>query len=439
MWRLKDKMYPQLVAEDLMKVQELEDDVIPALVEMEKNGAPIDLELLEQYHRECMTEHDRLMTEVINEAGFAFQHNASGWAQLFERCGLKPSDSYAESVMDTIDHPLVKKAYLAGQYASLDSKTFSAYAKQVDSDGLLRYQINQLRGDDGGTVSGRFSIGYVQQVPNADNHFAIFGDTLFPRKLFISRSGLYLDADAAQIEYRIFAHFANNPTVLKAYAEDPHLSFHKMTWEMIKAVKPDQLYTHQKSFNFARMYGAKGIKLSVMMDFISDAVGEEIRKAKRWNDSRLDRIKSIEAAYNKVMPEVDKLLAYAAHLAKPKCDDFCNKGDDLHRQYEHRGFVKTMMGRRSRFKNNHKTYIGLNRVIQGTGADIMKRKLVELHKERKQTGFLMRMTVHDAVGGDAQAPDTLEKVNAILNRQSFALKVPIVWECKTGKTWADCK
>ena len=450
--RLAGVMYPELDKQELREVQKLEDDVIPAVVEMEKNGSPLDLELLEQYHAEATRRHDELLWEVTRECGFAFDHTAKGWQRLFEALGLPPTDGNAEAIINGIDHPLVRKAHLASQYASLDSKTFKAYKENVGSDGVLRFEINQLRGDDGGTVSGRFSIGYVQQVPNADNHSAVFGDDLFPRRLFIPNVRevekgsahsewitQYLEADAAQIEYRLFAHFANNEAINDAYRKDPWLSFHKMTWNMMKAYKPDMLYSHQKSFNFAKQYGAKSIKLAVMMGFITEAEGEEIRKAKRWNDPRLDTIHEIEKAYKRMMPEGDLLLDRASHLAMPSCTDWCKKADPLHRQYPHRGYVKTLTGRRSRFPTHYKTYIGLNRVLQGTGADILKRKLAELHRERKQTGFLLRMTVHDAVGGDAQLPETQARVIEILNAQSFQLRIPILWECKTGRNWAECK
>lgn len=437
---LRAKMWPMLEEQDLQRVRQLEDETIMPVVEMEKNGAKIDLALLEQYSAEIRTEHARLMMEVSAEAGFGFEHTAVGWGRLFEKCGLRPSESYAEDVVGLVEHPLVKKAHFAGQLASLDSKTFAAYRKQVDAAGILRFDINQLRGDEGGTVSGRFSIGYVQQVPNWDNHKAVFGERWFPRRVFVPATGQYLEADAAQIEYRLFAHYACNPKVLAAYAADPWMSFHRTTWDMMKAFKADMAYSHQKNLNFAKLYGAKLVKLATMMGFITFAEGEEIRKAKTWSDPRLSQAREIDDIYKRVMPEVDALLERAAHLAKPECDDFCRRGDELHRQWPHRGFVKTLLGRRSRFPTNYKTYIGLNRVLQGTAADIMKRKLVELHKARKHTGLLMRLTVHDAVCGDAQQPETLERLREILNAQSFPeLKVPILWQCGTGPTWADCK
>lgn len=438
-WRLRDVMYPQIAEQELGEIQQLEDEVIPAVVEMEKNGSPIDVELLEEYHRECHAEHERLLYEVSKECGFAFAHSPAGWKRLLEHLGFKAMDSYSEAQLNKINHPLVKKGQLASQHASLASKTFDAYKRSI-IEGVLYYSINQLRGDEGGTVSGRFSIEYVQQVPNQDNHTAVFGQKWNPRRLFTPKVGDYLEADAAQIEFRLFAHYANNPEILAWYARDPMMSFHKMTWERIKMYKPDMLYTDIKSFNFAGQYGARSIKLAVMMGYITEEEGDEIRRMKRWDDPRLTLIHEIEAAYRKMLPEREPLLNRAAHLAKSECDEYCRRNDAMHREFPHRGFVKTLRGRRSRFPNNYKTYIGLNRVLQGTGADYMKKKCVALHRERKNTGFVMRITNHDATLGDAPTPETLPKVAAILAEQSYPeLKAPIVWECHTGDSWAGCK
>lgn len=594
----------------------------------------------------------------------------------------------SEKVISVINHPTVKQAYKASQYASLDSKTFAAYLEKADSHGIFRYDINQLANDDGGTVSGRFSIGYMQQVPNHDNHFLAFGEDLYPRRCVVELEGECLEADAQQIEYRFFAHYAENKEVLDAYAADPRMSFHRKTEAMLKRVKEDIVYSHVKNYNFAcvahdtsiltadlqwvsagslkkgdrlfafnehgkdegrgrakarrwevstvlhneiqmrecfqllmengdevicttdhpwlvstghkprgpvwmkahdlipgvhkivkyiepwdedrswesgwlagffdgegcvnnqgslscnqnkgpilefahtllqsktqqvnrnqhtggstealwvggsvhdrlkflgqirpqrllykfvddldgrmaqvyenvevvairkiglhpiaalgttsrtyiangyaahnTMYGAKIIKLAVMMGFITEDEGAEIRAAQRWDDPRLAIAKEIEAAYKKIMPEKDMLLNRAAHLAKPFCDDFCKKGDQLHRDYPHRGYVMTIAGRRSRFDSGYKTYIALNRVLQGGAADWMKKKLAILHKARRDTGLLLRLTVHDAALGRAYE-GTKQKVQEILDTQVFPLKVPILSSVHTGRTWADCK
>jgi len=439
-WRLRDVMYPMIDEQELRAVQDLEDSVIPAVVEMERNGSPIDMELLERYGCECRAEHGRLMLEVSQEAGFAFEHNDKGWTRLIESLGLTPPDGFSEAALNEVDHPLIRKGQKAKQYAQLDSKIFKAYPDHI-VDGILRYEINQLANDEGGTRSGRFSIGIVQQVPNYDNHFAAFGDNLYPRNLFIPGAGAlgYGEADAAQIEFRLLVHYSQNKKLLQAYRDDPKMSFHKSMQKELLVHKPDMLYTHTKSYNFAAQYGARSIKLATMMGFITERQGQEIREAKRWDDKRLDLIHEIEAAYKQAHPEAGELLDRASHLAKPECDKYCKKGDKLHRQYPHRGFVKTLVGRRSRFPTNYKTYIGLNRVLQGTGADIMKKKLAELHAKRKETGFVMRITNHDAVLGDVTREDTMAMVAAILDAQSYALSVPILWECKRGPNWGAVK
>jgi len=442
--RLLAKMDPEIDKQDLRAVQDLEDAVIPVVVEMERNGSPIDMALLEQYTRECNTAYEALMWEISHEAGFAFEHTATGWKRLIESLDLTVPESFSEDVLNDVDHPLVRKGQRAAQYASLNSKIFKAYPEHI-VDGILRYNINQLVNDDGGTVSGRFSIGIVQQVPNADNHHAAFGDAMFPRRLFIPGEGQYLEGDAAQIEFRLLVHYSQNAKLLQAYRDDPRMSFHKAMQKMLMAYKPDMLYTHTKSYNFAAQYGARSIKLAVMMGFITAREGEEIRAARNWNDPRLKLIHEIEAAYKRAHPEAGKLLDYAAHLAKPTCDKYCKQDDELHRRFQHdankghQGFVRTRLGRRSRFPTNYKNYIGLNRMLQGDGADTMKMKLVELHRERKNTGFVMRITNHDAVLGDATTTGTLPTVSEILNRQTVEWRVPILWEVGTGATWADCK
>lgn len=464
--QLREKMWPELDAQDLQRVRQLEDDVIYPVCEMEKNGAQLDIELLDAMFRECTSHHERLMQEVTREAGFPFELTSAGWSRLFEKCGIPPQDSYAEDVREIYlgEHPLLEKAHLASQYASLNSKTFAAYKKNIDSNGLLRFDINQLRGDDGGTVSGRFSIGYVQQVPNHDNHHNTFGIgeieecehalcNLFPRRVFVPYEGSFLAADAAQIEYRIFAHFAGNKKVLDAYAKDPWMSFHKYMWPQLKEYKPDMLYSWTKNYNFMVMYGGGLAKKALMIGSITKreyaAIMAEENNPQKWNNPKLAEAKKIQEVYDTVMPEVSPLIARASHLAKSKCDDDCRRGlsgrhrsvfEKLHKEFPHRGFVRTIEGRRSRFPNNWKTFRGINRVIQGSAADVNKRKIVELHRARKHTGLLMRLTVHDEIGGDARLPETKERVGEVLNAQSYPqLSVPIMWEVRTGRNWAECK
>lgn len=449
-------MWPLMDAEGLQDVRQLEDRVIPIVCEMERNGAPMDMDLLARMSAESKAHYFRLIKEISDEAGFSFDDTTASWQRLFERFNLpvpllkakRPKDA----LLSRFDHPTIAKARFAAQLDSLRSKVFNAYPDVIDADGILRFDLHQLRIDDDkgkrGTVSGRFSAPYIQQAPNHDNHSEVFGELYFPRELYIPRSGLFLAGDAAQIEYRIFSSRALNKRVLEGYKKNPKMNFHKFMWPIIQAYRKDLAYTSMKNFNFMRIYGGGLVKTAVMMKFITEEEGDEITAAKtQWSDPRLAAAREIEAIYEREMPEVKPLLKRAMHLGMSKCREpqypgdkhACNPSDALHRQYKHRGYVKTMMGRRARFPNDYKIYKALNSVIQGSAADIMKTKLVELYERRKEFGFTMRMTIHDEICGDVPDVETAEKISALLNTQSFDLPVPILWEVGTGKNWAEAK
>src|SRR5690606_34060437 len=91
----------------------------------------------------------------------------------------------------------------------------------------------------------------------------------------------------------------------------------------------------------------------------------------------LETYQDIARDYDAQFPEADALLKRAKRLA------------------ETRGYVKTLLGRRSRFPNGERTHKALNAVIQGTAADDHKLTLVRLYEERKRLAITMRLTVHD--------------------------------------------
>lgn len=483
--RLKDVLWPRLDAEGLQKVRALEDQVIFVVCEMEKNGAPIDVELLERWLKQSQAEINTTLMEIGREAGYQLNPDSPGdMERLFKKLQLpiektaKGSPSFTDAILKRIEHPLIKKIRRVGKLMSLRSKYLVKYQKSVDSKGILRYALHQLRAakderadaGEAGTISGRFSstaiaddygINIQQEMKVAkqrvafgyDEDDASHDDEIYViRKLRVPQSGVWLSADAMQIEYRMFAHYANNPKIVAAYEQDPEMSFHKFVHGMLKPYRPSLTYRECKDCNFANLYGAKLLKLALMLGYITAAQWEELKRKRDWKSPLLTETREIKQIYDREMPEVEELLADAGHLAKSECDDWCFPSDPSRRDYraqmeeakkrharlEHRGYVKTILGRRTRFPDGQRLHKALNGVIQGGAADIMKQKLVEVHAARRDTGFLLRYTVHDELDGDAQQPETEAKIKAILNRQSFKLRVPILWDVSTGKNWAEC-
>lgn len=471
--QLKDKMWPLLDEQDLQQVRELEDKVIYVVCEMEKNGSPIDLELLEKWISQSQKQYESYIWELSREVGFQVNPDSpQDQKRIFEKLKIPLEfttagrPSFTDAILKRIEHPTIKLMRKAGKLSSLRSKFLTNTKKNLDSHGILRYALHQLRAtrdetseNPVGTVTGRFSSSEItpsfginiQQRSKPSKQRVSFGfnekdsshdDEIFLiRKLHIPQKGMWLSSDMRQVEYRLFASYANNPSVVDAYKENPLLSFHEFMHEKLRAFKEEITYGRTKDCNFAKVYGAGLGKLALMMGFITSAEFERLRKEKaKYNHPKYREAIEIEQLYNQVLPEVKGLLKEASHLAMPKCNEHCNLSDELHQRLSHRGYVKTLMGRRSRFPEGHRIHKALNSVIQGGGGDVLKQKCVELHENRKETGFLLRFCVHDEIDGDVPNKEAAQKVANILNSQSFPqIRIPLLWETGIGPNWAECE
>jgi DNA polymerase-1 len=442
--RLRDVMWPKLEAEGLLKVIQLENEVIPVVCEMEKNGTRIDIEKLNLWLKEVREKYHRALMDLYKETGLKLNPNASRDAgRLFDYLNIPHVEltehgapSFTDAVIKSVQHPTVQRFRHAKKYASIISK-LEKYQRCVGSDGILRYALHQLRaskddseyGGETGTVVGRFTsteivrgVGInIQQVLKPEKQFLAYGDEYFIRELHIPDEGnIHFSCDAEQIQYRLFAHEANNPEVLDAYKKDPWVSFHKMMLKKLHKQKPDLSYKRCKDVNFAKMFAAGPTKLALMLEFITKKEFDEIRAQKNWRHPKLAPVYEILGIYKQEMPEVDQLLEQASKLA------------------ETRGYIKSILGRRLRFPNGERLHKALNARIISSEADIVKTKGVELFKVRKELGIKLRFQVHDEYDGDAPDRVTALKVADVLNTQSFELRVPILWGLNTGSSWGAC-
>jgi DNA polymerase I len=443
--RLQEVFAQPLDEQGLLRVKKLEDEVIPVVVEMEKNGTLIDLELLEKWLKETRDKYHKLLMELYKITSLKINPNSSAdAAKLFNYCKVpiveytdKGAPSFTDDVIKHVDHPTIKLFRKAKKMASLNSK-LRKYKNSVDSNGLLRYALHQCRtakdeSDEGrgtGTVVGRFTsteivdgVGInIQQVLKPEKQIITYGDEYFVRDLHIPPAGMkYLSVDAEQIQYRIFAHEAANPKILQAYVENPYLSFHKMMWAKLKVYKEDLTYKRTKDVNFAKIFVAGLAKLSLMMEFITKKEFLELRAQKAGKDHpKLAKAYEIVKIYAREIPEADYQARHASKLA------------------ETRGYIKSILGRRMRFPYKERLHKALNGRIIMSEADVVKTKAVELHKNRKATGLILCFQVHDEFDGYVEGEANRQIVEQILNRQSFpALKVPILWKAKIGDSWGD--
>lgn len=439
-WRLRQKMWPMIQEEELEEVAELEEEVIYATCAMERAGAPIDVPKLERWCNEVEQIRMRLLTDIQREVGFRFEptHRDSK-LRLFRELGLenpfrtekKQEESFTADILSSFDHPTVQKWYLYNLYTSLDNKFLTGYRKRVDRNGILRYSLHQMACEEGGTVSGRYSSSRmtaseginVQQVTKPSKQktswknlekyakLAPYIKEFIVRELFIPQSGHWFSSDARQIEYRLFAHYANTENILQKYRENPLTDFHAVVMEMVQKTKQINR-DRTKDLNFAKIYGAGIKKIAWMLGF-------RRANAPESSDEGVAQAKPFVEAYDKEFPEAKALLYEASQIA------------------EKRGYVKTVLGRRARFIRGAFSHKALNRVIQGGAADIAKKKSARLHATRKETGLKLRFPMHDEFCGDIPDRGALEKVAKILDEQDYDLRVPILWDTRMGPNWKE--
>jgi DNA polymerase I-like protein with 3'-5' exonuclease and polymerase domains len=328
------------------------------------------------------------------------------------------------------------------------------------SDGWIRFNLHQLRnskeegeGDGKGAVSGRFSSagdehgGFnAQQVVSADKQTSRGWCTDYViRNLFLAGSPAerasakppkWMAADAKQIEYRIFGAISGAKAILDAYANDPETDYHDVVQVMLRRAMPDILRKQTKITNFCKLFGAAELKFALTLGTIGDqefatldkkykgvrGKGRIIRQVEAPLSAGLAKALEVYDAYDREFPDAARMVKLAKDTAQT------------------RGYVKTLMGRRARFGGrNHRVHSALNRVVQGTAADINKLMLVDVYNHREELGLKMRVTVHDELDCDMHPDADVKRIEEFFNIQRLELAVPILWDVGVGHSWGTAK
>ena len=401
---------PLLDRQGLQRVAQLEDDLIYCVLHMECQGVILDTNKLQRWDTDVSQKIQELekgillgvnprsgpqLEKAFKYLGFESFTRTEKDKPCFDENALKAYRLNGGKVAALCDHLLTLRAV-----SGLKSRYTSKYLKEVGLDGLIRYNLHQCRTSDNGTVSGRFSASNIniQQVSAPEKQDPTTSSWII-RELFLPEPGsAWLSGDASQIEFRLFAHYSGSSKLVTAYQDNPDTDFHQVVAELTGLIRK-----LAKNVNFGMVYGMGQIKLA--------------------NDLQLrpEQADSFFSEYHRRFPEARKLMNKCMRIARQ------------------RGFVKTLLGRRRRFTDGHSLHSALNAVLQGSAADIMKKKMVAVYRERKNINFNPRFVVHDEFDGDAYGDPLLVKkqLKELLDIQDFNLSVPILWRVKTGSNWRE--
>lgn len=292
-------------------------------------------------------------------------------------------------------------------------------------NGRVYPNYNQTRGDnDLGTGTGRFSINdpALQQIPARDGDIAEI-----VRSCFLPEPGhLWGCGDWAQFEFRWFAHYTKDPNILEAYRNDPDTDYHQIVSDITGIPRKPRFAgdANSKQINLGMVFGMGKGKMAYEMGL--DFTVRRGEDGREWYNAG-PKAEEIFNTYHSSIPGVSQLLSKASSIAKS------------------RGYVETIMGRHLRFPGGKYTHKAGGLVFQGTSADCMKQKMVELWPICKNEGIEMLLTVHDELDFSMvakEAPRQMAQVKEVLEtfdgeRCPIKCRVPIKSSVELGNNWYE--
>ena len=445
-----------IIEDHLQEIFDLETDLFPCLVDMRFRGVRVDVEKAQRVKQDLAYQEELILREIKKESNIDIQLMAArSIATLFDKLGLEYSrtaksdePSFTKNFLVNHPHPLVQKIAQARKINKVRTTFIDSILKYEHCE-RIHAEINQIRSDDGGTVTGRFS--YVnpnlQQIPARD---PATGPLI--RSLFIPEEGMKWGCfDYSQQEPRLVAHYALkfrlasvNP-IADSYENDPSTDFHKIVAEMAEIPR-----SQAKTINLGLFYGMGKAKLQAELGVTKEKTAELF-------DKYHGRAPFVKQLMNKVMSaaqnkgQIKTLLGRRCRF--PKYEPVLRGSDwgtfvpaeDHERMLELQEMGPELLdlegnktGKKNYWWKNPTrrafTYKALNRLIQGSAADMTKKAMVELYKE----GIVPHIQVHDEL--DISVINDLEaaKIKDIMEN-AVDLEVPNKVDYESGPNWGEIK
>ena len=265
----------EISKQDLWHIFNLESNLFPCLVDMKFKGVRVDIEKAGVIKKELIQKEKSVLREINKIAGFDVEiWAAASIAKAFDYLKMpydrteKGAPSFTKNFLST--HPAeLPKLINEARELNKANTTFIDTILKHEHNGRIHAEINQIRSDQGGTVTGRFSYANpnLQQIPARHKEL---GPKI--RSLFIPEEGHTWGCfDYSQQEPRILVHFASlmklegTGTIVDAY-NDGSADFHQMIADMAGIERKQA-----KTINLGIMYGMGKNKLMAELGLMKDA------------------------------------------------------------------------------------------------------------------------------------------------------------------------
>ena len=431
----------KLTQEDLWGVANLELDLLPCLVDMTMRGVRVDVNRVERTRDSLLKREREVLKELKRVAGTGVEiWAAQSLAKSFDNLGIhypktqKGAPSFTKLFLQENSHPVAKLIVEARNLNKTSGTFINSIMKHCHADGRIHSHINQLRSDDGGTVSGRISMRNpnLQQIPARD---PIFGPMI--RSLFLPEEDEQWAAiDFSQQEPRILVHYAHvygktrgiplegASEFVQAYNEKPETDFHSLVAEMASIPRKQA-----KTINLGLIYGMGVNKMSDELDI-------EVEEAKALVKQYHARVPFVKGLMSGVMNRLNDKTSGGSlrSLLGRKCR-FDTWEPDTFAMNKALPFKEAVAayGPTTRLKRAF-TYKALNRLIQASAADMTKRSMVQLY----QMGKLPLLQIHDELAMSVKNLEEAQEIAKVMEN-AVPLEVPNVCDIEMGPSWGEAE
>ena len=423
--QLKHCLAPLILKKEVSKVfNEVENPLMPVLVDMEFEGVKVDTDFLNEYSKVLEVEAKESEEKVYAAAGVRF--NLASPKQL------------GEVLFEVMKLDDKAKKTKTGQYATGEDVLQKMAAKHKIVDDILNFrELTKLKSTYVDAIpelinprTGRIHTSYAQAVavtgrlsstnPNLQNIPVRTDRGKEIRKAFIPRdpSRILVSADYSQIELRVVAAISGDPNMCEAFklGKDIHTATAAKVYGVDEADVTKEMRYKAKSVNFGIIYGQGAFGLA-------ENLGISRTEAKEIIDN-----------YKKEFPNIQKYM-----------DQQINQAKEL-------GYVETLMGRKRWLRDINSSNFtvrgfaernAINSPIQGSAADMIKLAMIKIHNAMKAKTWESKMIlqVHDELIFDATEKELPALKELILSCMTTAMElpngVPVEAELGTGKNWLE--
>ena len=427
--KLWHRMKVELSDQDLWTIFDTETRLFPCLVDMRFKGVRVDVERADKIKKELMDKENKIINKIKDLTGVSVElWSAASIAKVFDALKL-PYDrtektgapSFTKNFLSNHPNEIAQGISYAREINKAHTTFIDTIVKHSHK-GRIHADINQIRSDQGGTVTGRFSMSNpnLQQIPVRHKEF---GPLI--RSLFIPEEnhkwGVF---DYSQQEPRILVHYAKLQKldgideIANAY-KSGEADFHSAVAKMAGIER-----SQAKTINLGLMYGMGKNKLMAELGLMKEAAEKLIAQY----HAKAPFIKQLMQAVSRRADDSGRIrtlggrvchfdlwepTTFGAGMPKPHVEALKEYGHGIKRAG---------------------TYKALNRLIQGSAADMTKLSIIAL----SENGIIPHIQIHDELDVSVEHSEQAKQIVEIME-SAIKLEIPNKVDYECGSNWGDIK